>query len=315
MDRSLRRLLRDDEGVDLALRLKALAPDEIRVDAILAELRRVDRVPMELAAGIHEVLESRRRMEGDGEPTDADIARTVAVFDALEATLRTGSVEQSLPLGGVSGPESPSATSTRRPLDATHPRFRSDPVVSDEADAALAAPSGGTTTRSWVIASVLVVAALAVLAIWLLRGFGPDPMATGIDLFEEGQYAEAAQHFWRYSEDHPDELLPQLYLARIHRRMNRPELAAEAIREAERIAPDDPAVDRELGFLLLDAGRPDVAVERFRTAVEQDNTSSAGWIGLVRALRESGRESDVDAVIAQAPAEVQALLRRPAAVE
>ena len=94
--------------------------------------------------------------------------------------------------------------------------------------------------------------------------------------------------------------------------MNRPELAAEAIREAQRRAPSDPAVHRELGFLLLDTGQPEVAVERFREAIQLAPESSAGWVGLVRALRESGRGAEVDAAIEQAPAEVRALLRRPA---
>ena len=46
VDRALRRMLRDDESADLSLRLKALAPDEIRIDAVLAELRRGDQLPM-----------------------------------------------------------------------------------------------------------------------------------------------------------------------------------------------------------------------------------------------------------------------------
>src|SRR5690606_6540749 len=115
----------------------------------------------------------------------------------------------------------------------------------------------------------------------------------GVALFEQGAVADAAQHFWRYAEDHPDDPTPHLYRARIHRRMDRPQLAADAIRQAQEIAPDDPAAHRELGFLLLGMGQPDVAVGRFRQAIELDAASMEGWVGLVRALREAGRDEDV----------------------
>src|SRR5690606_8043122 len=93
-----------------------------------------------------------------------------------------------------------------------------------------------------------------------------------------------------------------------YRRMEQPELAAEAIRAAEAIAPDDAAVHRELGFLLLDAGQAAVAIVRFRTAIDLEPASTEGWVGLVRALRESGRGDEVANAIATAPPEVRALL-------
>lgn len=316
VDRSLRRMLRDDEDADLTLRLKALAPDEIRIDGVLAELRRGDRLPMELAASIHELLESRRRLEGDAEPAPVDISRTVAVYDRLEHALKDGRGRRHL-AGAAGAPATPATAAGEAPFRDRNkiPPYRSESIAptGGESDLLDVADEPGSSRRNWILAIIPVVAGLTLLAIWLLRGFGPDPLATGVDLFEDGQYTEAAQHFWRYAEDHPDDVTPQLYLARIHRRMNRPELAAEALRAAQQIAPNDPAVHRELGFLLLDAGQAEAAVGRFRTAVELDPESSAGWVALVRALRESGREEDVNAVIEQAPAEVRALLRRPAA--
>jgi Flp pilus assembly protein TadD len=136
-------------------------------------------------------------------------------------------------------------------------------------------------------------------------------MDQGLTLFGEGQYEEAAQHFWRFSQANPDDATPHLYLARIHRRTGNTELAAEAIRQAELLAPEDAAVHRELGFLLLDRGQPNVAVDRFRHAVELDEQSSEGWVGLVRALREAGRGAEATAAIGAAPAEVRALLSPP----
>jgi Flp pilus assembly protein TadD len=93
--------------------------------------------------------------------------------------------------------------------------------------------------------------------------------------------------------------------------MKRPELAAEAIKEAQNRAPNDAGVHRELGFLLLDARQAEAAVTRFRAAVELEPSSSEGWVGLVRALRESGHLPEADAALAQAPAEVRALFTEP----
>jgi tetratricopeptide (TPR) repeat protein len=284
VDRALRRLLRDDEAADLSIRLKALAPDELRSDAVLAELRRNERLPMRVAAAVHELLDTRVRLERGGTPDPDDAARAVHVTDALERAIRGADLHAPPPREVVDDEvhEVPAAR-----------EWRSSPIVP------LAAGAG---------ALLLTV----VLLVWVLGGRGPDHMEQGIALFRTGAYSEAAHHFWRHAQDNPGDATPHLYLARIHRRMDRPELAAEAIREAQQRAPDDPAVHRELGFLLLDTGRADVAVERFRQAIDLEPDSSEGWVGLVRALRESGRGAEVDRVIEQAPAEVRALLRRTA---
>jgi tetratricopeptide (TPR) repeat protein len=287
VDRSLRRLLRDQEGVDLSLRLKALAPDELRSDVVLAELRRSERLPVELAASVHELFDLRRRLEAGGEPGDADRTRAVRVADQLATE-----IEQ--PRHRPSTRPEFTATDLEEPI--AHPEQRD---------------RRGAPLPVWAIAAVVVLV-LGTATIWSFSRGGDDPgMEEGVALFRSGAYADAAQHFWRYAEAHPDDATPHLYLARIHRRMDRPEMAAEALRQAQALAPQDPFVHRELGFLLLDTGQPDVAVSRFREAIELDESSSEGWIGLVRALRESGRSDQVPAVIAEAPAEVRALLTQP----
>jgi tetratricopeptide (TPR) repeat protein len=286
VDRSLRRILRDDEGADLTLRLQALAPDELRTDAVLAELRRNERLPMELAAGVHELFEARRRLESGASPTDADRTRAVRVTDMLAREINR--------LGTFSEP----AVSRVPPPD----------DLPEEAYSV----SGRRVRRTAPIEGILVGAVLVVVVVFLVLRFlpagAPSEMEQGLALFGQGQYEEAAQHFWRFSQDNPDDATPHLYLARIHRRTGNVELAAEAIRQAELIAPDDAAVHRELGFLLLDRGQPDVAVERFRHAVELNEASSEGWVGLYRALMEAGRGAEATAVISAAPAEVRALL-------
>jgi hypothetical protein len=51
----LRRMLRDDPTAGVELRLRALSPDDLSSGELLAELRRRDRLPMELAATFHEL--------------------------------------------------------------------------------------------------------------------------------------------------------------------------------------------------------------------------------------------------------------------
>jgi tetratricopeptide (TPR) repeat protein len=292
VDRSLRRLLRDDEGADIAVRLRALAPDEMRGEEVLAELRRNERLSISLAAAIHELFEMRRRLEGGGIPEDRDTPHAVSVVDRLEGEIADSKVPPPPPY------QDPSPEIAVE--EARAPKRRRTRTAA----AALPLP--------WIgAAAALVLVALAGLWLFGARGGSANHMEEGITLFRSGAYEDAAHHFWRHAEANPQDPTPHLYLARIHRRLERPELAAEAIREAQRLAPEDPAVHRELGFLLLDTGRADVAVERFQHALELDADSSEGWVGLVRALRESGRGAEVDAVLARAPAEVRALLSRP----
>ncbi|MEX2583542.1 MAG: tetratricopeptide repeat protein [Gemmatimonadota bacterium] len=292
VDRTLRRLLRDDERAPLATRLQALAPDEIAGDEVLAELRRNDRLQVHTAAAVHELLQTRRRLERGGLPEPGDPQRAIVAFERLQPE-----VERAPPPAYVASSPLPGAE-----LDET--------VVgaSPKAPRRSARSSG---VPAWAIGAGAALILVVAIGAWLMSDRGPTQLDQGIALFRSGAYADAAHHFWRFAEANPDDVTPHLYLARIHRRMDRPELAAESLREAQRLAPEDAAVHRELGFLLLDTGRADVAVERFRTAIEMEPESSEGWVGLVRALRESGREAEVSAVMEEAPAEVRALLNSP----
>jgi tetratricopeptide (TPR) repeat protein len=292
VDRSLRRYLRDDEAADLSLRLKALAPDELRSDAVLAELRRNERLPMELAAGVHELLDVRRRLERGSLPTDGDRLRAVQVADLLGRVYEEPAVSEFSALPPPSG--------AGQVVD--EPIAEVQPVAARRRRRAAAVPA-------WPFAAVVLVL-LIVLGV-LRFGTGRSPgMEEGIALFRSGAYTEAAHHFWRYAEANPRDPTPHLYLARIHRRTENFDLAADALRQAMDLAPEDPAVHREQGFLLLDRERPDLAVDRFRHAIELEESSSEAWVGLVRALREAGRGGEVDRVLANAPAEVRALLDR-----
>nr|MDQ3388758.1 tetratricopeptide repeat protein [Gemmatimonadota bacterium] len=73
-------------------------------------------------------------------------------------------------------------------------------------------------------------------------------------------------------------------------------------------SPRDPALHRELGLLLMDAGRPGEAVARFRTALEMDEESSEAWLGLIRALRSAGHDEAAARALLLAPPEVRTLI-------
>ncbi|MBW3628628.1 MAG: hypothetical protein KY464_04945, partial [Gemmatimonadetes bacterium] len=108
VEMSLRRVLRDHPAIAVPVRLRALAPDELAADEVLAELRQHDRISIELAASVHDLLDLRRRLK-EGRPvgpTDAASAYQVAdrleqeVSDALRPAPAPEEIAtQALPLG------------------------------------------------------------------------------------------------------------------------------------------------------------------------------------------------------------------------
>lgn len=308
VDRALRRLLRDDERASLEVRLSALAVDEIDAEAVLGELRSNDRIALETAAEVHSLYDLRRRLEDGLLPEPQEAQRTADLFGRLASEL--GEAPAPTPAFVA---RSPLPAAGFEPLRETGAPF-GDPELDDALATPPSRPRRARGRRNPIPIIGLGVVVLLLAIVLMIRGFGGSSaaeMERGIALFRTGEYAEAAQHFWRYAEANPDDATPHLYLARIHRRMERPALAADAIREAQALAPDDPAVHRELGFLLIDTEQPEAAIERFRTAIELDPESTEGYVGLVRSLREADRADEIPAVLADAPADARALLQAP----
>lgn len=283
---TLRRLLRDAPVAPLQLRLSALAPDELRSDEVLGELRQHDLITMEAAAGVHHLFQIRDRLTAGRSALPADAGQAAQVADLLEAELSRPTLV-------------PPSVQETRPEGET----RLDGEVRDVPPPRGRLGERRTLTVAGAAATLILV--LLLLSRWLGGAGGSAEMEQGIALFRSGAYADAAHHFYRYAQRNPDEATPHLYLARIHRRLGRPELAGPALQEAMRLAPEDAAVHRELGFLLIDTGRFDVAVERFRAAVSMDSESPEGWLGLVLALRRDGRAAEAERVLARAPQQVR----------
>ena len=295
VEMSLRRLLRDFPGAALQVRLRALAPDELRADEVLAELRQHDQISMELAAAVHDLLEVRQRLRDGGAlaPNDSTLAYHVA--DRLEQ-------------------------------EASHPRPAPVPTASAGSDAdedetlpATAIPSSrrrrtGMDTRNMRIALAGAVAIVLVAfgIWWMATPRGEGDLQEGITRFRMGAYEDAAAHFWRYAQANPDDPTARLYLARIHRRLGRYDLAAAQLDTAMEVAAEDADVLSEVGFLLIETGRPGEAVEQFRSALSIDPRSEPAWIGLVTALRADDRADAAERVLQRAPAALRSRLELPA---
>lgn len=291
---SMRYLLRDDERAPIPVRLRALAPVELNTAELLGELRRHDRISMELAASVHQLFETRRRLEHGSSVAGDDVSLALRVAERLESEILS--------------PDQPALDDAPTELSPPSPSENWASTLHDVDDTV--EPRERRPARTaWLAGAVAVLILLGAVFVFTRDGGGAE-MERGIALFRSGSYADAASHFWRYAEANPDDATPHLYLARIHRRMGRMELAAQELEKAIGLAPEDADVQSELGFLLLDTRRADVAVERFRAAVRLDPESAGSWIGLVRALRESGRPDAAERVLIQAPAKVREMFNR-----
>jgi hypothetical protein len=288
---TLRRMLRDDPTAPVELRLRALSADDLPTPDLLAELRRRNRLPVELAAAFHDLDLACERISGGADPAPRDAQLAVSVAEGLDSHIRF------LPVGG----------------------HLEDPVLDDPDDDVLtgddeepvhAVPAPGRRRVPWE--TLLALAALAILLVLVIRmrgGNDDDVLRRGEAEYRAGRVVQAEQAFRAYAEEHPREPQPRVYLARIYREAGRLPDAEREIQAGLRAVPEDAGLHTERGFLLMDAGRPADAVPVFRTALVHDRDSPRAWGGLVRALRAAGRPVDAEQVMRLAPAEVRALIR------
>lgn len=285
LEASLRRLLRDDPHAPLDLRLRALAPDELPTAEMIGELRRRDRISIELAAAFHDLGTRAGRLRAGAPPEPADVEMALRVAERLEweATAIP-------PAPPVPAPEEPVFADDETLV---HPVPPSTPVPRQE--------------RIWVMVAIVLLVLAAVGLMW--RGRSDDRgLQEGVALFRRGDRDRAVAQFRAYAEKHPKDPTPHLYLARIYRRGARYPEALQELKLGLRAAPNDPGLHQELGFLLLDTGHPNEAADRFRAALRLDSRATESYIGMVRALRASGRVAEAERVLAAAPPEVRALV-------
>lgn len=286
---TLRRMLRDDPTAPVELRLRALSDDDLPTPDLLAELRRRNRLPMELAAAFHDLDLACERISGGADPGPRDAQLAVHVADGLQAHIL------SFPADGLL--EDPAVPDPDESV-----------LVHDDEELVHAVPSSRRriTWQTW--AALAVLAILLVLAI-RMRGGDDDDLRRGEAALRAGRVAEAEAAFRAAADDDPRDPQPRVYLARIYREAGRMPDAEREIQAGLRAAPRDAGLHTEHGYLLLDSNRAPDAIPVFRQAVLSDSTSQRAWAGLVKSLRASGRPTDAEQVLRRAPAELRALMR------
>jgi tetratricopeptide (TPR) repeat protein len=290
----LRRMLRDDPTASVELRLRALSPDDLSTGELLAELRRRDRLPMELAAAFHELTAASTRLAtegGDAAQRDVDVA--VAAADGLERHVLSNPYDSPL--------QDPVLTPGGETLIPSPPED-GEPVHAVPAASRRAAVP-------WPLVGVgAALLALVILGVVLMRGRGSDPLREGEAAYSRGDTARAFSLFLDAARAKPKAAEPHYYMAQIYRLKGRPQEAARELREGLALAPNDPRLNTELAYLMLDQGRAPQAAERFRAAILLDSTSGRAWAGLVASLRRAGRPDQAERVLARAPLEVRSLI-------
>ena len=241
VEASLRRMLRDEEGAPMELRLRALAADELPAPEVVAGLRQQGRLTIEFAAALHELWGVRRRLTSGLQPVQGDAQLLLRVADRLE--------EEALAPPAVLARPEPADWTQFQPLPQPAPAGRGD-------------RQRRWALPTWWIPAIAGAVVLLLLGGWWFGSRRDNDLEAGVERFRSGQLSEAVPYFRRYAQANPDDATPRLYLARIHRRARRYREAAEELQHAQRAAPNDPAVHRELGFLFLDTGRPAPAVGR-----------------------------------------------------
>jgi tetratricopeptide (TPR) repeat protein len=287
---TLRRMLRDDPTAPVELRLRALSDDDLPTPDLLAELRRRNRLPMELAAAFHDLDLACERISGGADPGPRDATLTVHVADGLQAHILSFPAEALLEDPAVPDPDEPV-------------------LVGDDEELVHAVPPSRRRRITWETWAALAVLAILLVVAIRMRGDDDDALRRGEAALRAGRVAEAEAAFRAAADDDPRDPRPRVYLARMYREAGRYPDADREIQAGLRADSADAGLQVEHGYLLLDQGRAADAVPVFRRAVLADSASRRAWAGLVRSLRASGRPTDAEQVLRRAPADLRAMMR------
>lgn len=288
---TLRRMLRDDPTAPVELRLRALSDDDLPAPDLLGELRRRNRLPLELAAAVHELQGAAQRIAAGDEPLPRDGQLALSVAEGLDAHVRA------LPAMPLEDPV----------------EEEDEPLHGESAQTVHAVPAA---RRRFPWQALAALGVLVLLLVVVVRMRADGRASRGLERAEAayaaGRVAEAEAGFRVWADEHPRDPQVRVYLARIYREAGRRADANLQLKAGLDVAPENPGLHTELGYLLLDGGHPAQAAERFRTALgfnPEGVGAQRAWGGLVRALREAGRPADAERELQQAPAELRALMR------
>ncbi len=286
VDRALRTRLRNDRTAPDSERLNALAPQQLSLEEVIRSLRTRDLISLETAGTVHEAMGAVERVEvgDDPRPGDADAVR--AAVDRLRAELA-------------------GAAPAVAPDPDPGPAAGADTEGEGSAAAEPAAPHNGRRWMRW-LAAAFTAAILAGLT-WVAVLGGDAEYDAALAAFRAGRLDSASAGFERVLGERPRDVTAMLFLARSYRRMDRPAEAAEVLREAVELAPEDGDIRRELGHLFMDLDRPVSAVAQYGRALEYEPEQPLNWAALIRALRQNG-DPRAEQLLRDAPAEVKARL-------
>ncbi|HEV3484712.1 MAG TPA: sulfatase-like hydrolase/transferase, partial [Vicinamibacterales bacterium] len=125
----------------------------------------------------------------------------------------------------------------------------------------------------------------------------------GYALLEENQCTRASRHFAIAIAERLPSADAHLGLASCQAAARRFDVAADTLREAERVEPDNPVVVANLGIVLSDAGRPGEGIAPLQRALTIDPDFHEARFNLAVAFARNGQRSE-------AAQEAEALLRR-----
>jgi tetratricopeptide (TPR) repeat protein len=303
-------------AVERSLRLADPSPAALPLEQVVQHLRARDRISIETAGSIHQlVAAAERARSGAVRPGDGDIAGHAVERLRADLSADPGAAAAAA-AGAAAGP------AAGAPVDRAEPAGPADAPASPASPAGPAGPAGpqrasprrppvargGGRWVAWVGAALALLALIGLAR--ALAGGGDDDFDAGLAAFRAARWDSAAASFERVLENRPVDVTSMLYLSRAYRRQGRVQEAANVLREAARVAPDDAGVRRELGHLFMDLDQPASAVQQFERAVEYDAESAASWAGLVQALRAVG-DPRAERVLEEAPPEVRASLGAP----
>lgn len=167
--------------------------------------------------------------------------------------------------------------------------------------------------------SVLVVAAVAMAAVfagafwWISESRSPRGLERGVVAYQAGQKDIARREFQAVADDHQELALPHVWLARLAREDGDLPRATTELERAIRLEPTNAIAQREMGQLLLQGNRPDLAINFFKRAIEADNTDrvAQGWMAcaltrqgnvqLARSFAERAGQGDWSGCVSAAP--------------
>ena len=254
-------------GTEIALR-SLLGGSALAGQALIRELRQREMLSLAQTHALMEFLAVRERSgRTDYRPTAADVAAARHGFQELDAAL-SGPPTSEVPL---------TATPVIAPVDNT------TVVVGERRRAPWTIALGGI---------ILLLVAIAAFYAWQSRSRGATDgrvTAEGATLLQAGRRGEARRAFEDASREHPNAAGPHIYLGRMSREDGDFIAAAEHLRRAIELEPNNYLAHREMGSHAFARGDFSLAARFYERAVRLNEGDKLAMGYLACSLARSGQ--------------------------